>query len=168
MGIVPFSGCWVGESYVNLDRIIVSSQKTVIAMSAIPVPETLYPELKFLATRSSGAGGQHVNKVSTRVELRFDIPGSALLSDDQKAILLKKLASRINKEGELIIISQKTRSQLRNKEDCIVRFSELIKNAFRMPKKRIPTKPSLRSRLRRLESKKLHSSRKEQRRKPDV
>jgi ribosome-associated protein len=131
-------------------------------------PEILHPELSFQSSRSSGAGGQNVNKVNTRVELRFNIMESEGLSEEQKEILLEKLASRISNEYVLIIASEKTRSQYRNKLDCLNRFNEMIVNALQPEKPRIPTKPTRQSRVRRLESKKLKSFRKESRKKPDL
>jgi ribosome-associated protein len=131
-------------------------------------PVTLYPEIKFQASRSSGAGGQHVNKVNTRVELRFNVAGSVVLTEDQKSVLMNKLANRITKDGELIIVSEKTRSQYRNKENCIERFDAMILGAFEREKPRVSTKPSYSSRLRRIETKKQHSSKKQNRKKPDV
>ncbi len=137
-------------------------------MISSPEPEILYPELKFQASRSSGAGGQNVNKVNTRVELRFNISTSALLREEQKEMLLDKLAPRLTREGELIVVSEKTRSQHRNKEDCLERFNELITDAFTPEKPRISTKPSYRSRIRRIETKKQHSVKKQNRKKPDL
>ena len=109
-----------------------------------------------------------MNKVSSRVELRFDIQASSWLSDEQKSLLMEKLASRITGQGELILVSDKTRSQYKNKEDCIERFKELLNHAFKPVKKRVPTRPSKASRLKRIEKKKQHSQKKEQRRKPDI
>lgn len=128
----------------------------------------LLTELSFRASRSSGAGGQHVNKVSSRVELRFDVAGSSWLTDNQKSRIEEKLASRITGQGELIVISEKSRSQHQNKEDCIERFLELLNQALKIEKKRVPTRPSKSSRHKRLERKKQHSLKKEQRRKPDL
>jgi ribosome-associated protein len=128
----------------------------------------LLSELSFRTSRSSGAGGQHVNKVSSRVELRFDVESSAWLSNTQKSRIQEKLASRITGQGEMIIVSEKSRSQHQNKADCIERFLELIQQALKPEKKRVPTQPSKSSRLKRLEKKKQHSAKKEQRRKPDV
>ncbi|MBW6478033.1 MAG: aminoacyl-tRNA hydrolase [Bacteroidales bacterium] len=128
----------------------------------------LLSELSFRASRSSGAGGQHVNKVSSRVELRFDVAGSSWLTDIQKSRIQEKLTSRITGQGELIIVSEKSRSQHQNKEDCIERFLELLHQALKPEKKRVPTRPSKSSRLKRLEKKKQHSFKKEQRRKPDI
>ncbi len=132
-----------------------------------PIPEKLLSECIFHTSRSSGAGGQHVNKVNTRVELRFDVLGSALLTHEEKQVLKEKLSSRMTNDGELIIVSEKTRSQLRNREDCVDRFRGMILDAFRPVKKRIPTKPSRRSRQKRIEGKKQRSEQKQRRRKPD-
>lgn len=128
----------------------------------------LLSELSFRTSRSSGAGGQHVNKVSSRVELRFDVAGSSWLTDAQKSRIQEKLATRITGQGELIVISEKSRSQHQNKEDCIERFQELLNQALKREKKRVPTRPSKTSRLKRLEKKKQHSLKKDQRRKPDI
>ncbi len=114
-------------------------------------------EFSFKTSRSSGAGGQNVNKVSTKVELDFDVPNSTLLSEDQKAIVLKKLENRITKEGILQIVVQEERSQLGNKEIAIKKFYDLLNKCFIIKKKRRPTKPSKGSKERRLKSKKINS-----------
>lgn len=105
------------------------------------------PDIKFLETeitfktsRSGGAGGQHVNKVSTKVELDFDISASRILTDEQKEILLEKLSSRLTNDGVLQIVSQSERSQLRNKKAALDKFDELITEAFKVRKKRKATK----------------------------
>jgi ribosome-associated protein len=124
------------------------------------------PELKFTASRSSGAGGQNVNKVNTKVELRFHIESSQLLSADEKAILLRKLVNRINKNGELILTEQNDRSQLKNKEKVTDRFYRLIRHALTPQKSRKATRPTWASRHRRLENKKQHSEKKSRRQPP--
>lgn len=124
------------------------------------------PELKFSASRSSGAGGQNVNKVNTKVELRFHVESSVLLSPEEKSVLTRKLANRINKEGELILTEQNERSQLKNKEKVIDRFYRLINRALIPQKKRRATRPTLASRRRRLETKKQHSEKKSRRQNP--
>ncbi len=127
-----------------------------------------FPEFRFQTSRSSGAGGQHVNKIESRVSLFFNLDQSQLLSPDEKEILKKSLKNRINDDGELIIHSQATRSQWRNKEDCIRKFYELINSALRPRKKRRPTKPSLASRLKRIKGKKKLSEKKQWRKRPDI
>ncbi|HEV7230244.1 MAG TPA: alternative ribosome rescue aminoacyl-tRNA hydrolase ArfB [Bacteroidia bacterium] len=124
-------------------------------------------EIRFQTSRSGGAGGQNVNKVSSKVELGFDVAGSQILSDHQKAVLLNKLASRINKEGILKIVSQSDRSQLGNKQIVIKAFFDLLEKAFRPEKKRVKTKPSKASKRRRLEGKKKISEKKTLRSKGD-
>jgi ribosome-associated protein len=100
-------------------------------------------ELKFATSRSSGPGGQHVNKVSTRVTLRFDLTNSPSLTADQKQRILDHLATRISKEGMLRVVSQKTRSQAANKEVALERFVELLQQALRRkPKRKAVTIPS--------------------------
>jgi len=122
-------------------------------------------EFEFISSRSSGPGGQHVNKTNSKIELRFNILHSDLLSDDEKELLQKKLSSKINKEGILQIVSQKSRSQIKNKKTCIKRFYELLEEGLKIPKKRKKTKRSRRSILKRLENKKRQSEKKENRRK---
>lgn len=125
-------------------------------------------ELVFTSSRSSGPGGQHVNKVSTKVELRFHIPNSGLLNDEEKDILLIKLKNKINSEGELIIVSQDERSQLKNKEKAIEKFYDLLQKALTPPKKRKPTKPTQASKEKRLEEKRIIADKKEKRKPPDA
>jgi len=112
-------------------------------------------EFIFNATRSSGPGGQHVNKVSTRIELRFDIDASVLLSDSEKAVIKIKLAGRISKEGILIINAQSERSQYENKAKAIEKFHSLVKKALTPVKKRRKTAPTFASKMKRLEKKQL-------------
>jgi len=97
-------------------------------------------ELKFTASRSSGPGGQHVNKASTRVTLRFDLANSPSLSPDQKQLLLERLPTRINKLGVLRVVSQKTRSQAANREVALERFVELLQQALELRPGRKPIK----------------------------
>ncbi len=122
-------------------------------------------EFEFITSRSSGKGGQHVNKTESKVELRFDISVSELLSEDERTLLFAKAANKINSEGILQIVTQKERSQVRNKEICIDKFYELLEKTFKKKKKRKKTKPSLSSIFKRLERKKRQSEKKERRRK---
>ncbi len=126
----------------------------------------LIKELKFKAIRSSGAGGQHVNKVSSKIELTFDVTNSKELSENQKEVLLKKLSTRLTKENVLILFSDETRSQHRNKEIAIKRFLELITQGLKRPKVRRVTKPSRNSVLRKVENKKRQAVKKSLRKKP--
>jgi ribosome-associated protein len=123
------------------------------------------PELTFSASRSSGPGGQNVNKVSTRVELRFDVNGSGLLTAEEKSIILTVLAKRINSAGELILMAQIDRSQLKNKEKVTEKFYTLLTKALTPVKKRKPTRPSMAAKEQRLEEKQARSEKKERRKK---
>jgi ribosome-associated protein len=121
------------------------------------------PEFRFSASRSSGAGGQNVNKVNTRMELRFDITASTKLSEDEKALLLAKLAGRINADNELLIVSQTERNQLGNKEKTVERFYILLAKALTPRKPRRATRPTLASKERRITDKKILSEKKQRR-----
>jgi ribosome-associated protein len=122
-------------------------------------------EFIFSASRSGGPGGQNVNKVSTKVELRFNIRNSALLNEAEKQILFDKLSNKINSEDELILVSQSERSQLKNKEKVIEKFYQLLDKALTPKKKRLRTSPTRASKEKRLEVKKIQSMIKESRRK---
>ena len=111
----------------------------------------------FSAARSSGPGGQNVNKVNTRIELRFDVPSSQFFSEDEKKMILEKLKNRINNKGELIISSQSERTQGMNKTKAAEKFYELVAKALTIKKKRKPTGPTAASRLKRFENKKHRS-----------
>jgi ribosome-associated protein len=128
----------------------------------------LQTEFIYAATRSSGPGGQNVNKVNTRVELRFSVDKSLYFSAIEKSKIRFKLKNRINSEGELILVSQVERSQWRNKEVVTQKFFILIDNALTPTKKRIKTSPTKSSRLKRLESKKKMSQKKQLRKSIDL
>jgi ribosome-associated protein len=132
----------------------------------LPSLTEFLPELQFQTARSSGPGGQNVNKVESKVELRFRPAASALLSEEQKQRLLEKLASRLTSEGDLIVTSQEDRSQSRNRELALQKFYELLTKALHRPKARKATKPSAGAVRKRLESKKKNSEKKANRR-PD-
>ena len=124
---------------------------------------SLHSELVFKAVRSSGKGGQNVNKVSTKVELYFDIPRSMALSDEDKTLLLTKLLNKVDKNGILKVSSQSERSQFLNKTITLKKFDDLIASAFIKRKKRVKTKPSSGSKEERLASKKIASEKKSMR-----
>ncbi len=119
------------------------------------------------ASRSSGPGGQNVNKVSSKMELRFDVMSSNLLSETEKTLIMKLLAHQINNEGFLILTCQTTRSQLENKNKVIEKFYQLLKKAVKPAKKRVPTKPGKASQEKKLREKKLIAEKKERRKKPE-
>ena len=121
------------------------------------------PEFMFSASRSSGPGGQHVNKVSTKVELRFHVMNSAILSKEEKNLLHEILVNRITNEGELVLVSQSERSQLKNKEAVIEKFYRLVTKALTPRKKRKTTCPPVESVEKRLEEKRIRAEKKEQR-----
>jgi len=133
---------------------------------SVNIPD-LSSEFQFLTSRSSGPGGQNVNKVNSKVELRFDIHNSSLLTDDQKEILLVKLATKITSEGILSVISQRDRSQLANKEDAIEKLYLLISKALKPVIRRKKTKPTKTSVEKRLIGKRIKSEIKQNRQKLD-
>lgn len=126
----------------------------------LPPAADFLPELQFQTSRSSGPGGQNVNKVESRVELRFRVADSQLLTDAQKQTLLEKLASRLTQEGELLVTAQEDRSQLRNRETALLKFHQLLTKTLHRPKTRRPTKPGKGAVRKRLESKKKHGDKK--------
>jgi len=128
--------------------------------------EKLHKELTFRTSRSSGSGGQHVNKVETRVELLFDVNMSQELDVQQKTKIWEKLENRINKEGILIVSSQASRSQLKNKKTAIKKFDELIEKALsKKKKKKRKAKPFVANKKKRLKAKKKHAEKKALRKK---
>lgn len=130
--------------------------------------DALLKELSFKAVRSSGSGGQHVNKVASKVELSFNLNTSEVFDDPQKSIIQEKLHNRLTKEGVLILQCGESRSQHKNKEIVIKRFLELIKSALVEEKKRVPTKIPRAVIRKRLKNKKYRSEKKKNRKKPDV
>jgi len=130
--------------------------------------EILLNELTFKATRSSGAGGQHVNKVASRIELSFDIPNSKGLTDEEKERLQLKLASRLTKEGLLLLSCSESRSQHKNKAIVIERFLEIIEENLKIRKPRKKSKPSKNAIEKRLKAKKEQALKKAERKPPKI
>jgi ribosome-associated protein len=114
----------------------------------------LEKEFIFATSRSSGPGGQNVNKVNTKVELRFNLLLTSGFSQTEKERLFDKLKNKINNEGELILISQSERTQLLNKITVTEKFYEIVSKALTIPVKRRSTRPTISSKLKRLEKKK--------------
>jgi len=127
----------------------------IAIMTGVAIPET---ELEFIASRSGGPGGQNVNKVSSRVTLRFDLERTTALNAGQRKRVREKLSSRISKEGVLQISSQRTRSQEFNREDVVTRFAELLRDALREEKARVKTRATRAAREERLKEKRIKTA----------
>jgi len=123
----------------------------IAIIDGLEIPEH---ELEFAVSRSGGPGGQNVNKVSTRVTLRFNVDSSESLNGDQRRRIHSRLATRINKEGILQVTSQRTRSQELNRADVLERFAELLREALHKEPTRIPTRVSRAAKIKRVEEKK--------------
>jgi ribosome-associated protein len=130
--------------------------------------EKIISELSFKAVRSSGAGGQNVNKVSSKVVLSFDLNNSENLSEEEKMLITEKLKTKLTSEGILILNCDEDRSQLKNKEIVTKRFLKLLKNALVIPKERKPTKIPRAVIEKRIKAKRTTSEIKQNRKKPDV
>lgn len=127
----------------------------------------LYSELEFTASRSGGPGGQNVNKVNSKISLKFDVSRSQILTEEEKTTILRALASQLTKGGVLHLSSQDSRSQLENKEAVLDKLDFLLKKAFVKKKVRKESRPSKAAVLKRIRSKKLHSEKKKWRQKPE-
>ena len=125
----------------------------------------LLHELTFTTSRSSGPGGQNVNKVNSKVTLKWDVARSFILKPEQREMIFKKLAPRITTEGILMITSQEKRSQFENKEAALLKLDQLLIKAFRIAKVRKATKPTKAAKQKRIKRKKHHSEKKQWRQK---
>ena len=149
---------------MSTDNTSQNDDRFLVVTRSVEIPRD---EFRFATSTSSGPGGQHVNKTSTKVQLRWNVSNTSSLRDDVRERFLKKYSRQINQEGELLITSQRYRSQLRNRDDCLEKLSEWIRSVLTPPKKRKPTRPSRASKERRLKEKKKQSQRKESRRRPN-
>ena len=140
--------------------------ETLYITSTLAIP---LAELRFKFSRSSGPGGQNVNKLNTRAELHFDFAHSAALSPVQKQRIEEKLASRLSGQGLLVVYSERFRTQGRNRDDCLEKFSALLAAAIKPPPpKRRKTKPGRAAKAKRLAGKKRHAHKKKSRRRPSL
>lgn len=131
---------------------------TVVIDGQLAIPES---ELAFRFSRSSGPGGQHVQRSDTRVELLFDVANSPSLSEEQRARIMARLGGQIDGQGVLRVVSAMTRSQLENRELAVRRFQDLLASALRQRRLRVATRPSKAAREARLAEKRLRSQQKQ-------
>jgi ribosome-associated protein len=143
------------------DPSATAPQNLLAVNESLSIPRS---ELDVRVSRSSGAGGQHVNKTSSRVEIFWNILASRALDEEQRNRLREKLASRMTSDGSVRVVASDMRSQSRNRELAEERLADLVRRALVIPKKRRATKPTKASKEARLESKKRHSTKKAQRR----
>lgn len=132
-----------------------------------PSISTIFSEFIFSASRSSGPGGQNVNKVNTKVTLHWDVTNSIVLTDEQRETISTKLKSYITKQGVLQLTSQEKRSQLQNKEEVVEKLERLLTKAFERKKTRKATKPSKAAKQKRVLQKQQHGEKKKWRQRPD-
>jgi ribosome-associated protein len=139
----------------------VAAENLLVANDSLAIPRS---ELDVRVSRSSGAGGQHVNKTSSRVEIFWNVRTSPALSEEQRTRLLERLAARLTSEGSIRVVASETRSQTKNRVLAEDRLAETVRRALVVPKKRKPTKPTRAAKEARLESKKRQSHKKRERR----
>lgn len=148
--------------------MVIFSDKIFLMEPTLLQERKLEDECVFTAMRSSGPGGQHVNKVNTKIELRFDVNKSTQLSDEEKEMIITRLKQKISEDGMLIITAQDSRSQLKNKQTAIEKFYQLLEDALKKKRKRIPVKIPTVQKEKRLEEKKQKAEKKAMRKPPDV
>ncbi len=127
----------------------------------------IIPHIRYKTSRSGGSGGQHVNKVASKVELLFDFRECELFSEEERKLISEKLSSRIQSEGLLQVICQESRSQIENKDIALQKLSEILIHALKVDKKRKKTKPSKKSIQKRLDSKRKQALKKINRKAPE-
>ena len=128
--------------------------------------EALFQECDFKAVRSSGPGGQHVNKTSTKVMLHWSLKDSNVFSEEEKELLFKRLQSKLTSDDQLVLSYDQSRSQHKNKDEVFKNLVRLLENGLLKPKRRKRTKPTLASKKRRLDSKKRNAEKKANRKPP--
>jgi len=133
----------------------------LVVTGSVSIPRA---ELQYRATRAGGAGGQHVNTSSTRIELLWNVRSTQALDDDARARVATKLASRLDGEGNLRVVSSARRSQAQNRDAAEARLAELVRGALAVPRRRRPTRPTRASKEARLGDKRKRSETKRQRR----
>ena len=136
-------------------------------MSGLPIKNSIIipeHELEVTASRSGGPGGQHVNKTSSRITVRWNVRNSQAFTDEQKNYLMERLASEITSEGDILVSNSTSRSQTQNRQLALGQLAQKIRKALHVPKKRMKTKVSKQAKERRLEEKKKHSKTKAMRR----
>jgi ribosome-associated protein len=143
------------------DSASVAPENLLEINESVSIPRS---ELDVRVSRASGAGGQHVNKTSSRVEIFWSVRDSRALTEDQRVYLLGRLASRLTTEGSIRIVASDMRSQSRNRDLAEERLAETVRRALLIPKKRRPTRPTRASKEARLEGKKRQSHKKRERR----
>jgi ribosome-associated protein len=134
----------------------------------MPNFEVIKQELTWKAIRSSGPGGQHVNKTASKVVIQFDVSNSKALTEDEKIRVLKKLSTRLTTQAVLIVESSDSRSQHQNKDAGIERLLEIITNSSKKPRPRKKTRPTKASKFKRLREKKMRGDKKVNRQKPSL
>jgi len=144
------------------DPSATAPQNLLVVNESLSIPRS---ELDVRVSRSSGAGGQHVNKTSSRVEIFWNVSASRALDEKQRTRLSEKLGSRMTSDGSIRVVASDMRSQTRNRELAEERLADLVRRALIVPKKRRATKPTRASKEARLESKRRHSTKKSERRK---
>lgn len=137
-----------------------ASEKLLAVNDSLSIPRS---EFDVRVSRASGAGGQHVNKTSSRVEIFWNIPASRVLSEEQRARLLEKLSSRLTTDGSIRVVASDMRSQSRNRGLAEERLMDLVRRALLVPRKRKPTRPTRAAKEARLKTKKRHSNKKRNR-----